>query len=167
MGTLTARRQRFVEEYLADPELNATRAYERAGYKARGGAARVCAHRLLADPDVAAAIAEAMRERSERVQVTADSVVQRLDEVANRCLQAVPMVQSGLPTGEYRFDSAGANRALELLGKHLGMFAERRILEGGERPVRVEGLGDALRDAEVRRLIADLDARLADLGADS
>ena len=28
-------------------------------------------------------------------------------------------------TGEYKFDSAGANRATELLGKHLGMFVDK------------------------------------------
>lgn len=34
------------------------------------------------------------------------------------------MDKEGNETGEYRFDSAGANRALELLGRHLGMWGK-------------------------------------------
>jgi hypothetical protein len=35
--------------------------------------------------------------------------------------------RKGVPTGEYKFDSAGANRSLELLGKELGMFGEKKL----------------------------------------
>lgn len=31
----------------------------------------------------------------------------------------------GEPTGEYQFDSKGALRALELIGKHLGMYNDK------------------------------------------
>ncbi len=42
-------------------------------------------------------------------------------------MQAEPVLdRKGAPTGEYKFDSAGANRSLELLGKELGMFGEKR-----------------------------------------
>jgi hypothetical protein len=46
--------QRFVEEYARDR--NATAAYQRAGYRARGHAAEVNASRLRKRPEVAAAI---------------------------------------------------------------------------------------------------------------
>lgn len=53
-------------------------------------------------------------------------VIDRLKKVAERCMQAEPvmkMVDGEMQeTGEYKFDSAGANRALELLGKELQMF---------------------------------------------
>ena len=33
--------------------------------------------------------------------------------------------RSGQETGEWSFNASGATRALELIGKHLGMFSER------------------------------------------
>jgi phage terminase small subunit len=53
------RHARFVEEYARD--WNATAAYKRAGYRARGHAAEVNASRLRRRPDVAAACAERLR----------------------------------------------------------------------------------------------------------
>lgn len=60
-----------------------------------------------------------------------------LKEVAQRCLQRVPvmefdrverrMVQAQTEGGKdvWEFDSTGANRSFELLGKHLGMFEKK------------------------------------------
>lgn len=74
--TLRGKQQRFVEEYLID--LNATAAYQRAGYKARGNAAEANASRLLRNAKVAAAIQAAMAQRGERVQVNQDRVLQEI-----------------------------------------------------------------------------------------
>ena len=42
-------------------------------------------------------------------------------------MQARPVIdRAGNPTGSYVYNGAAANRALELLGKELGMFIERR-----------------------------------------
>lgn len=50
-------------------------------------------------------------------------VINRLMRVVDRCLQAEPVMdRNGEPTGEYRFDSAGANGALRMLGDTLGLF---------------------------------------------
>lgn len=50
-------------------------------------------------------------------------VISRLMSVTERCMQAEPVMdKNGEPTGEYKFDSSGANRALELLGKTMRMF---------------------------------------------
>ena len=50
-------------------------------------------------------------------------VISRLMSVTERCMQAEPVMdKNGDPTGEYKFDSSGANRALELLGKTMRMF---------------------------------------------
>ncbi|MBU3887630.1 terminase small subunit [Methylosinus sp. KRF6] len=73
---LNARQQRFVEEYLID--LNASAAYQRAGYTARGNAAEVNAAKLLRNTQVAAAIELAMSERSLRTEITADRVLKEL-----------------------------------------------------------------------------------------
>lgn len=49
-----------------------------------------------------------------------------LQEIYERCAQAVPVVVKGVVTGEYQFDAANALRALEDMGKDLSMFIERK-----------------------------------------
>lgn len=52
-------------------------------------------------------------------------VISKLKEVAERCMQAQPVLDKmGNKTGLYVFDSSGANRSLELLGKHLRVFGD-------------------------------------------
>jgi phage terminase small subunit len=70
---LTPKQQRFVDEYLVD--LNATAAYKRAGYAARGNAAEVNASRLLRDAQVSAAVEEARAEVARKLQISAERVV--------------------------------------------------------------------------------------------
>lgn len=76
---LTPRQSRFVDEYLQDA--NATQAYQRAGYKAKGRAAENNASRLLGHAGVQQAIRERMNQRSERTQIDADYVLHRLAEI--------------------------------------------------------------------------------------
>ena len=71
-----ARHERFAQEYLVD--LVAGRAYERAGYKARGNAAEVNGGKLLRNAQVAARIADLKQERARRLHVTQDEVVAEL-----------------------------------------------------------------------------------------
>jgi phage terminase small subunit len=73
MTDLTPKQQLFVQEYLVD--LNATAAYRRAGYEARGNSAEVNASRLLSKAKIFAAIQEAFRARVERTQITQDRVL--------------------------------------------------------------------------------------------
>jgi phage terminase small subunit len=75
---LTPRQERFVEEYLID--LNATAAATRAGYS--GKTAEQQGPRLLGNVGVRSAIEAAQRARSERVQVTADTVLRELLRLA-------------------------------------------------------------------------------------
>lgn len=71
------RHERFAREYLID--LNAGRAYERAGYKARGKSADEAASRLLSrNVKVQARIAELQAERAERTEITADRVLEEM-----------------------------------------------------------------------------------------
>src|SRR5262249_20570264 len=54
-------------------------------------------------------------------------VVRSLVENVRRSMQAVPARDGdGNPIGEYRYEGAVANKALELLGRHLGMFVEKQ-----------------------------------------
>ena len=73
---MNPKQRRFVEQYLID--LNATAAYRRAGYTAKGNAAEVNAARLLRNAKVQAAITEAQAERSKRTRIDADWVLSRL-----------------------------------------------------------------------------------------
>jgi phage terminase small subunit len=57
-------------------------------------------------------------------------VLGQLRANAERAMQTTPVLDAkGQPTGEYRWDGSVANRALELLGKELGMFIERRAVD--------------------------------------
>ena len=66
-----------------------------------------------------------------RGQADAGSVVGRLAEIYERCMQAEPVLvwdkESGgyVESGRCEFDSKGALKALELIGKHIGMFDKR------------------------------------------
>ena len=103
---LTAKQHAFVEEYLVD--MNATQAAIRAGYSPK--TAYNIGSENLAKPEIAAALEKARAERSERTEITADWILNMLRENAEEAKAAG--------------DRAPCNRALELLGKHVGMFKD-------------------------------------------
>lgn len=74
---LTAKQQRFVDEYLVD--LNATQAAIRAGYSQK--TANEQGARLLANVSVKEAVARGMNERSGRVGITQDMVLRELAKI--------------------------------------------------------------------------------------
>lgn len=77
---LTPRQRTFADEYLID--LNATAAYKRAGYVAEGNSAEVNASRLLSNAKVSEYIAERMRAREQRTEITQDRVLQEYAKIA-------------------------------------------------------------------------------------
>lgn len=144
---LTPQQARFVEEYLID--LNATAAAKRASYSAH--TARQIASRLLATPHVQDAIQAAMQKRSRRTEVTQDRVIKELarlafsrmtdfatwtsDEVifnaSNEvdhedaaCISEIVDTESE-KSSSLRIKLHDKTKALELLGKHLKLFADR------------------------------------------
>lgn len=130
---LNRRQELFCHEYVVDA--NGAQAAIRAGYAEVS--ARVTACRLLGKPAVQDRVAELMSERMERVGVDADVVLYGLRTVVDRSLQARQVLdREGEPTGEWEFNAAGANRALELLGRHLGLFNDRLQLGLAEGRVR-------------------------------
>ena len=90
MTGLTAKQERFVEEYLID--LNATQAAIKAGYSEK--TARSVGSENLTKPDVAAAIVAAQKNRSERTEVTQDYVLTSIVETLERCRQVRPVVHA-------------------------------------------------------------------------
>ena len=135
---LTPKQQRFVEEYLVD--LNAAQAAIRAGYSRNS--ARQIGDENLSKPVIAAAVAEAKRERSEATKIDAEWVLRQAVELHRRCMQEIRPVRNP-KTGKqlydddgnalFAFNTAAANRSLELVGKHvdIGAFKERLEFSGG------------------------------------
>jgi len=110
---LNPKQQRFVEEYPVD--LNATQAAIRAGYSA--ATAKQQGSRLLTHVDVAAAIRKRLDKRSEKAELTQEWVLAQLRVVQARAVEIDQL--------------SAANRSLELLGKHQGMFTDR-VEVGGQ-----------------------------------
>jgi len=134
---LTSRQQRFAEQYIVD--LNAKRAAIRAGYSPK--TAHSAGPRLLADVDVAAAIEKTKKVRAAEAGVDAAWVLAQAVQVYQRCVQEVrpvlhPKTRKQLQDGDgnsiFRFNAAGANAALTLIGKHVevGAFEERLAVSG-------------------------------------
>lgn len=106
---MTPKQARFVQEYLVD--LNAAAAADRAGYS-RKTAAQM-AYRLLQREDIQTAIQQARDDRQRRTGVTQDYVIEKLKEIADKAA-------SDDTGSELKY--ANKLKALELLGKHVGVF---------------------------------------------
>lgn len=147
MAKLTAKQQRFCDEYLID--LNATQAAIRAGYSAK--TADQQGSRMLTNVKVQQEIAEKMAERSKRTGINQDRVLQEIaklalvniDDVVDletgivrktakkedlACIQSIKIKPTEFGTErEIKFyDKKGS---LELAGKHLGMFKDKAEVE--------------------------------------
>lgn len=127
---LNDKQARFCEEYLFD--LNITQAAIRAGYSQHTAAQH--GSRLLNDVKIQTRIQKLKSERSNRVQVDQDWVLKRFLDISDKCSQAEPsmvfdpvnkcMVQETTEDGTplFKFDSSGANKATEMIAKHVGFF---------------------------------------------
>ena len=113
-AALTAKQQRFCEEYLKD--LNASRAVLRAGYKTAN--ANRIGHELMQKEGVRFALDGLMTERADKVKVDANFVIQK--------------VLKSLERAENKENETAVLRAAELLAKHLGMFVEKTEISGPE-----------------------------------
>ncbi len=144
---LTEKQRRFVDEYLID--LNATQAAIRAGYSVK--TAREQASQNLTKLNIQQAISEKMAERSKRTGVNQDRIVLELAKIA--FVNAADVIDSDdatIKAGATADDTAAIQsvkvkviptkegegvereirlndklKALELLGKHLGMWNDK------------------------------------------
>ena len=123
---ISKKQQLFISEYVKD--LNGASAYKRAGYKAKNdNVDKVCASKLLTKPNVKPAVEKLMQNRAEKNLLTADWVLKHLKENADRCMQYKPVVDrcGHHETGVYKREPKAANKSLELIGKHIGMFLDK------------------------------------------
>ncbi|HEX9721498.1 MAG TPA: terminase small subunit [Ramlibacter sp.] len=158
---ITAKQLRFAEEYLID--LNATQAAIRAGYSKK--TAEQYGYQLLQKTSVQEAIASGRSKATEKAELSVAWVLDRLRTVAERCMQSEPVLGKRgeailveTPDGElapaFTFQAAPANRSLELLGKHLGMFPDKVEHTGkGGGPIQTEELGDTERARRIAFLL--------------
>ncbi len=122
--SLTPKQARFIEDFLID--LNATQAAIRAGYSQK--TAEQQGARLFRNVKVAAAIQEAQEARSERTKIDQDWVIKRLVGVYEASMEARPVLDKNGDEKGFTFNPTAANRALELIGKHKGMFIDRKLI---------------------------------------
>lgn len=149
---LTPKQKRFIEEYLID--LNATQAAIRAGYSPRN--ADKIGSELLGKTRVSDAIKVAMAERSKRTGINQDRILMELAKIAlvnpkkvidfdeatiredalPEDLAAVASVKvKRFPTKdgegiEREIKFYDKTKALDLAGRHLGMFKDKIELSG-------------------------------------
>ena len=147
---LTEKKRIFVDEFLVD--LNATRAYKAAYPRVKSDdVAAAAASRLKKEPEVAAYIEKRMNDRQKRTEITQDWVLEELRGIAsvNGSDFARVVVKDGYPDvelvptdelseekrtaisaikqGKYgiSIESYDKVKALELLGRHLGMWNDK------------------------------------------
>ena len=75
---MTEKKERFCREYIID--LNGFQAMLRAGYSKTTAAKQLA--RLLSEPEVTARIAELKQESTQRLEITADRVLQEIARIA-------------------------------------------------------------------------------------
>lgn len=80
VAELSARHQRFVAEYLIDQ--NASAAYKRAGYSAKGNSAEVNAARLLRNAQIREAIEAKLTKTLAKLELTSERVLQEVARIA-------------------------------------------------------------------------------------
>ena len=124
--------KKFAEEFLIDR--NATQAAIRAGYSKTS--AEKQGHLLTRNDKVIAYIEQREQEIKEATCISHEWVTERLIEVVKKCMQEVEVekwdhdARCVTGTGEYVFDAKGANQALQLLGKNIGMFKDNVQVTG-------------------------------------
>ena len=152
MRKLTAKQARFVEEYLID--LNATQAAIRAGYSPKTAAE--IGYENLNKPHIRARVDKELAERSKRTGINQDRVIRELARLAfvnpidvintnnatinpnateddTAAILSVKVKTMSTDNGdmvEREVRMADKLKALDLLGKHLGMFTDKLKIEG-------------------------------------
>lgn len=150
---MTEKQKIFADEYLID--LNATRAYKSVYRNIKNdGVARKNGSRLLTNADIQKYITDRMQERQKRMEITQDRVLEELaaiafaratdyaevkgegvrikdtDSLTDQQIKAIAGIKEGKFGIELKLNDK--EKALELLGRHLGMFKDKVEVSGLE-----------------------------------
>lgn len=148
---LTEKQKRFVDEYLID--LNATRAYKVAYPSCKKDTvAATNGGRLLRNAEIKEYIEKRIKERERRTEITQDMVLKELaaiaftditeivntdgeevyikptvtlSDVKKKAISSIKQTKDGI---EIKFHDK--EKALEMLGRHLGMFKDKVEVSG-------------------------------------
>jgi hypothetical protein len=123
--------------------------------------ARVGELKTLVTARIVEKVAEAKSEIIERIAIDKAWVLRELVENVETAKQAVPVTIDGVEVGIYEQNLTAANKALELIGKELGMFIERKEVRTGNLDLSDEQLDAAI--VAARALIAAQDPRAGEV----
>lgn len=157
-SAMNARHARFVAEYRKD--LNATKAYIRAGYS-KVGAAQSAA-KLLTNPKIAAALKQSTEIQLERADLSATRTLEEMRRLAfsnvqdlfdergdlrpiheltreqAACIASVEVIMKNATAGDGKIDRIlklkmwDKPKVMEMLGKHFALLTERVRIEADD-----------------------------------
>lgn len=111
--------KRFADKYFET--LNAKESAIYAGFSV--DTAKQQGWQILQREEVQEYLSGLRAETAEKTGISREWIIERFKEISDRCVQDIEAVTiQGMPTGEYKFDSSGANKATEMLGKIIGVF---------------------------------------------
>jgi len=120
MPILNNQRHELFAQELAKGK-SADEAYVLAGFKANRGNASV----LKAKQNISKRVEEIQARAAADVGLSKKWVIEKLISNVERAMQAEEIKDANGGTGEYKYEGSVANKALELLGKEIGMFKEK------------------------------------------
>ena len=151
MPSLPNYRQELFARGLANG-MSATQAYKNAGYSDKDPGATKGASALAQKSAVQARIAEIMADHAKALMVDKNYVLGKLIENIERSMVPTKKVVHQDGTEEtLTYNPAAANKAIELLGKELGMFIDRKETGAPGDFASINNAGD-LRELIARRL---------------
>lgn len=127
--TLTPKQEKYVQGLFSG--LSQREAYKQAYDCAKMKDATIDkrASEIAQKGEIRGRLKELQENLAMRNTVSVEWVLNNLKEVVERCMQAEPvLIRDGdewIESGEYQFAHSGANKSLELIGKHLGMFTDK------------------------------------------
>lgn len=110
---------KFCDKYFET--MNASESAIYAGFSA--DTSRQSGYQVLLRQDVQDYLIKLRAEYAEKSGISKLWIIERFKTISDRCIQEEEVYDNqGKPTGEYRFDSSGANAATAHLGKIIGVF---------------------------------------------